>query len=98
MICVKGHSIPSSKPQLSNLSVQSVQKTSIPPKAIFHPPIIRASLSTFKKKPDSLTAEEVNKFNLFIKWKFEYGEPIEEDIIYNPAGGNKNCLHYDLPT
>ena len=86
------------KAQLSNLSIHSVQNTSIPPKAIFHPAIIRASLSMFKKKPDSLTAEELNKFNLFIKWKLHNGEPIEEDILYNPAGGNMNCLHCDRPT
>ena len=91
-------SIPPSKSRLSNLSIQSVQTTSIPPKAVFHPAIIRASLSMFQKKPDSLTPEEVNKFKLFIKWKLQNGEPIEEDILYNPAGGNQNCLHCDRPT
>ena len=91
-------SIPPSKSRLSNLSIQSVQNTSIPPKAVFHPAIIRASLSMFKKKPDSLTLEEVDKFNMFIKWKLQNGEPIEVDILYNPAGGNQNCLHCDRPT
>ena len=42
-----------------------------------------ASLSMFKKKSDSLLLEEVNKFNMFIKWKLLNGEPIEEDILYN---------------
>ena len=91
-------SIPSSKARLSNLSIQPVQNTTIPPKTVYHPAIIRASLSMFKKKPDSLTAEEVNKFNLFLKWKLDNGEPVEEDILYNPAGGNTNCLHLDRPT
>ena len=52
----------------------------------------------FRKKPDCLTAEEVDKFNSYINWKSQSGEPIEEDIIYNPAEGNKNCLHCDMPT
>ena len=91
-------SIPPLRPRLSNLSIQSVQQTSIPPKHVYHPAIIRASLSMFRKKPDCLTAEEVDKFNSFINWKLKSGEPIEEDILYNPAGGNQNCLHCDLPT
>ena len=91
-------SIPPLRPRLSNLSIQSVQQTSIPPKHVYHPAIIRASLSMFWKKPDCLTAEEVDKFNSFINWKLKSGEPIEEDILYNPAGGNQNCLHCDLTT
>ena len=78
-------SIPPSMPKLSNLSVHSVQQTSIPPKQVFHPAIIRATLSMFGKKPDCLSAEEVDKFNSYMDWKIQCGERLEDDILYNPS-------------
>ena len=91
-------SIPPSMPKLSNLSVHSLQQTSIPLKQVFHPAIIWATLSMFGKKPNCLSAEEVDKFNSYMDWKIQCGERLEDDILYNPSGGNKNCLHCDLPT
>ena len=85
-------------PKQMKLSVMSIQSTSIPPKPVYHPAIIRACLSMFDKKPDSLNTEETEKFLLYRNWKSQMGEPIEQEILYNPAGGNKNCLHCELPT
>ena len=86
------------QPKQMKLSVMSVQSTSIPPKPVYHPAIIRACLSMFDKKPDSLNTEETEKFSWYRNWKSQKGEPIEQEILYNPAGGNKNCLHCELPT
>ena len=52
----------------------------------------------FNKHPDQLIPDETVKFKQYRKWKIEKGEPIEEDIIYLPAGGGKPCLHCNLPT
>jgi hypothetical protein len=86
------------RPNLARLDIKAVQCTSIPPKPFFRPAIIRASLSMFEKKPGELNAEEIEKFNLYRKWKIHNGEPIEQDILYNRAGGNEKCLQCELPT
>ena len=41
------------------LSVCKVQSTSIPPKPVHHPAVIRACLSMFSKKPGELNDEEI---------------------------------------
>ena len=78
--------------------IQQVQTTSIPPKPVYHPGIIRASLSMFGKKPAELESEETAKFMNYRNWKLKKGEPIEQEMLYNPAGGNQPCLHCNLPT
>ena len=80
------------------LVIQQVQTTSIPPKPMYHPAIIRACLSMFGKKPDALDPEETAKFVNYQTWKLQKGEPIEQEMLYNPAGGNQPCLHCNLPT
>ena len=82
----------------NKLVIQQVQTTSIPPKPVYHPAIIRACLSMFGKKPAELDSEETARFMNYRNWKLHKGEPIEQEILYNPAGGNQPCLHCNLPT
>ena len=63
------------KSKLSNFGIRTVQVTSIPPKPIFQPAIIRASISMFEKKPDDLDAEEIEKFKMYKNWKAQNGDP-----------------------
>ena len=83
---------------VQKLSICQVQTTSIPPKPVYHPAIIRACLSMFDKKPSELNYEEIRKFNEYRGYKKMKGEEIESDILYNPAGGNQPCLHCGHPT
>ena len=80
------------------LTIQCVKTTTIPPRPVYHPAIIRASLSMFGKKPYDLDPDEIAKFNQYRAWKCQNGEQIENDIIYNPGSGNQPCLHCGLPT
>ena len=80
------------------LVIQKVQTTSIPPKPVYHPAIIRACVSMFGKKPGELDSEETAKFMNYRNWKLHKGEPIEQEMLYNPASGNQPCLHCNLPT
>ena len=86
------------KPCNPKLSYSPINSISIPPKKIYHPAIIKACHAMFNKHPDQLIPDETVKFKQYRKWKIEKGEPIEEDIIYLPAGGGKPCLHCNLPT
>ena len=89
-------SIPSRS--IKQLTIQCVETTTVPPRPVYHPAIIRASLSMFGKKPAELEPDEIAKFNNYRAWKCQNGEEIETDIIYNPASGNQPCLHCGLPT
>ena len=84
-------------PKPQKLSFTEVKTVSVLPKPSYHPAIIKACLSIFKKKPDKLDPDEVQKFNRYRNHKIQNGEPIEEDIIYLPTS-MKNCLHCDQPT
>ena len=81
----------SSKPT-QILSYCKNQAISIQPRQIYHPAIIKACIAMQGKHPSQLTAEEAHKFNFYRQYKLKNGEPIEEDIIYLPSGGMKNCL------
>ena len=65
------------------LVIQKVQTTSIPPKPVYHPGIIRACLSMFGKKPAELDSEETTKFMTYRNWKLHKGEPIEQEMLYD---------------
>ena len=73
------------------LSIQKVQRTSIPPRGIYHPAIINACIAITGKHPSQLTTEEANKFNTYQEYKIQQGDPIEKSIIYMPSD-MKNCL------
>ena len=75
------------------LSLDRVESTSIPPRTIYHPAIINACKSMHGKHPSELDPDEAHKFNFYKEYKIKNGEPIEEDLIYLPCGGLKNCLH-----
>ena len=75
-----------------NLSVATVQCTDIPPRRIYHPAIINASKAFYSKHPSELTHDEVQKFEFYLKWKCQNGEPVESDIVYLPSS-MRNCLH-----
>ena len=63
------------------LTIQCVEKTTLPPKPVYHPAIIRASLSMFGKKPYELDPDEIAKFNQYRAWKCQNGKQIDTDII-----------------
>ena len=80
------------------LATQCVETTTVPPRPVYHPAIIRACLSMLSKKPPDLDPDEIAEFNQYRAWKCDNGEQIETDIIYNPGSGNQPCLHCGLPT
>ena len=84
-------------PKKPNLSI-TISISSIPPKPVYHPAIIRVCLSMFGKKPGDLDPDEILKFNRYKAWKLSIGEDIETDIMHNPSGGNQPCLHCGHPT
>ena len=45
------------------------------------------------KHPSQLLPEEVIKFKLYRSRKLVIGEPLESEIIYQPIGGIRTCLH-----
>ena len=55
-------------------------------------------MSLHSKHPSDLTPEEVEKFKFYQQYKLQRGEPIESDVIYQPCGGARNCLHCGNPT
>ena len=76
-----------------NLNVSAATVTSIPPRPVYHPAIVKASLSLFNKHPRALSAAEIEKFNHYRNWKDMNGEHVEDDIVYLPAGGMRNCVN-----
>ena len=84
-------------PKTHNLSFANTASISIPPRQIFHPAIIKASLSMHGKHPSELSQREIVKFNQYLRWKSDIGERVEEDIIYLPSS-MRNCLHCGHPT
>ena len=80
-------------PEKANLSVATSTVTSIPPRPIYHPAIVKASLSMFNKHPRALSSAEVEKFKDYRNWKIINGEKIEDDIVYLSAGGMRSCVN-----
>ena len=76
-----------------NLTVSTATVTSIPPRPVYHPAIVKASMSLFSKHPRALSAVEIEKFNHYRNWKDINGEHIEDDIVYLPAGGMRSCVN-----
>jgi hypothetical protein len=85
--------IPPTTQEKPKLQVVKTQSTSIPPRPIYHPAIINASDAMFSKHPSQLVPEEVVKFNAYRSRKQQIGEPLETEIIYQPIGGIRTCLH-----
>ena len=75
-----------------NLTSVKLQEHNIRPKKIYHPCIINACDTMFKKHPDCLTKDEIEKFNKYRSWKSAIGDPIESNPIYLPIGGLRKCL------
>ena len=71
---------------------------SIPPRRIFHPAVINACQSMFKKHPSQLSPEEVEKFNKYKQYKLQVGDPVEQNVVYLPIGGLRTCLQCGQPT
>ena len=86
--------LPLKKP---NLTISTNASISIPPRPVYHPAIINASQSFYKKHPSELTEEEIANFNVYLKWKQDAGEPVETDVIYLPSS-MRDCLHCGYPT
>ena len=78
--------------QQPTLSVIKLPEMNIRPQKIYHPCIINACDTLFKKHPDNLSKEEIEKFNHYRKWKSEMKDPIESIPIYLPIGGLRKCL------
>ena len=79
-------------PTLPNLSITKNAAISIRPHKVYHLSIINDSESMFKKNPDSLTKEEILKFNHFRNWKSQVGDPLETNDVYLPIGGLRTCM------
>ena len=79
-------------PNQPKLAANKQTEINIRPKKIFHPTVINACDTLFKKHPDYLTKEEIKKFNNYKSWKSGIGDPIEANHIYLPIGGLSKCL------
>ena len=79
-------------PALKRLSISNQDQISVRPRKIYHPCIINASDSLFKKHPDLLQPDEIVKFNNFRKYKSEIGDPLETNVVFLPIGGLRKCL------
>ena len=82
-------SIPREQPKLT---ANKQEQIDIKPKKIYHPTILNACDTLFRKHPDHLSQEEIQKFNHYRSWKSEIGDPIEANPIYLPIGGLRKCL------
>ena len=97
-LCEPVHNLqPTYSKTQKKLTVDKPTLISITPRKIYHPAVINACLSMHGKHPSDLNDDEVNKFNLYIQWKRERGEPIETDIIHCPSD-LRACLHCGHPT
>ena len=85
--------IPSQIHSAAKLSVVAQPSLSIPPRTIYHPAILNAVRSMHGKHPSELNTEEIAKFKLYQQYRRRNGDPpIEEEIIYLPAGGLRTCM------
>ena len=64
----------------------------IQPRKVYHPSIINACDSMFKKHPDQMSKDEIVRFNVFRIWKTDNGDPLETNVVYLPIGGLRTCL------
>ena len=79
-------------PEKPKLSLETIEGIDIRPRKIYHPCIINACFTMFKKHPDLLAQEEIVKFNEYRAWKKERDDPLESNPIYLPIGGLRKCL------
>ena len=84
--------IPSTIGLQPKLATTKLPEINIKPKKIYHPSIINACNSMFKKHPDNLSQEEIEKFNTYRSWKSQIGDPFESNPIFLPIGGLRTCL------
>ena len=70
---------------------------SIPPQQIYHPAVINASKSLYKRHPRELTKEEFKAFNKHLHNLRNNGHPVELDPLYLPTA-TRDCLHCGHPT
>jgi hypothetical protein len=82
-------SIPPEQPKLTTIKLEQID---IKPNKIYHPTILNACDTMFKKHPDQLSQEEIHQFNYYRNWKSEIGDPIEANPIYLHIGGLRKCL------
>ena len=81
--------IPPQQPKLAPIKLAEIN---IKPKKIYHPTVINACDTIFKKHPDDLNNEEIQKFNKYRSWKSEMGDPLEANLVYLPIGGLRKYL------
>ena len=79
-------------PEKAKLSFDKIEGMDIKPRKIYHPCIINACFTMFRKHPDLLAQEEIVKFNEYRAWKKERDDPLEFNPIYLPIGGLRKCL------
>ena len=79
-------------PETPKLSTVRTSAQSVSPRLIYHPAIINASLALHQKHPSQLSPEEIDKFNMYRRYKIDQGQPIEEELMYLPSGGLRNCM------
>ena len=79
-------------PPIDNLTIVRNANISIKPRKIYHPAVINACEAMFKRHPNQLEQDEIEKFNHYRKWKADMGDPVEYSLVYLPTGGLRNCL------
>ena len=81
-----------------SLTIVSQPPTSIPPRKIYHPAVIKACYAiTGKHHPSQLLPDETKRLKNYIDQKREMGEPVETDLLYLPTS-MRNCVHCGHPT
>ena len=79
-------------PEKPKLSFEKIEGIDIKPRKIYHPCIINACDTMFKKHPDLLANEEIIKFNEYRAWKKKRDDPLESNPIYLSIGRLRKCL------
>ena len=82
----------------TKLSVVTQPSLSIPPRIIYHPTVINACYAILGKHPSNLTPTEVEQFEKYKRFKSMNDDPIEENVVYQPIGGIRTCMHCNNPT
>ena len=83
------------KPKLSIVSQPTLY---IPPRIIYHPAVVNACFAILGKHPSTLTPAEVGQFEEYKQFKAFNNDPIEKNVVYQPIGGVRICMHCENPT
>ena len=80
------------------LSIVTQPTFSIQPRIIYHPAVVNACFAILGKHPSTLTPAEVGQFEEYKQFKAFNNDPIEDNVVYQPIGGVRICMHCENPT